>query len=82
MGKSRLGPRSSAEEALAFGVEEVLATIGATGLPLSNLVVKRNPVERIDELRCSVRRHSLPDDHRIPPEISSLTERQGVSIAN
>jgi putative Mg2+ transporter-C (MgtC) family protein len=62
----------------AFGVEEVLATIGAAGLPLSNLVVKRNPVERIDELRCSVRRHSLPDDHRVPAEISNLTQRQGV----
>ncbi len=62
----------------AFDVGAALAAIGAAGVRVANFIIKRNVLERVAELRCSVRRMSLPDDHSVPPALVSFAEREGV----
>jgi len=48
------------------------------GVQVAEFVLKRNIAERVEELRWSVPRLSLPGDHSVPPAIVSLAEREGV----
>jgi putative Mg2+ transporter-C (MgtC) family protein len=62
----------------AFDAGAALAAFGAAGVQVADFVLKRNIPEGVEELRCSLRRFSLPDDHSVPPAIVSLAAREGV----
>jgi putative Mg2+ transporter-C (MgtC) family protein len=47
-------------------------------LRVSNIAIKHNVAERIQELRCTVRRWSPPDEPRPPFEVLELVRRPGV----
>ena len=61
-----------------FHVDAAFATIGSAGLQLVNFDIKHNGAERIEELRCTVRRRALPQDHGIPAPLMELSGRAGV----
>jgi putative Mg2+ transporter-C (MgtC) family protein len=61
-----------------FDSDSALATIGASTLRVSNIAIKHNVSERIQELRCTVRRWSPPDEPRPPFEVLELVRRPGV----
>jgi len=62
----------------AFDVGAALAAVRDAGVQVADFDLKRNVPERVEQLRCSLRRLSLPDDHSVPPAIVSLAEREGV----
>jgi hypothetical protein len=61
-----------------FDSHSALATIGASTLKVSSFAIRRNVAERIEELRCSVRRRVLPDKRSPPLEVLELARRPGV----
>ena len=62
----------------AFDVGAALAAVRDAGVQVADFDIKRNVPERVEQLRCFLRRLSLPDDHSVPPAIVSLAEREGV----
>ena len=61
-----------------FDLDSALATIGASTLKVSNFAIKHTVAERIEELRCSVRRRILPGERSPPSEVLELARRPGV----
>ena len=62
----------------AFDVGAALAAVRDAGVQVADLDLKRNVPERVEQLRCSLRRLGLTDDHSVPPAIVSLADREGV----
>ena len=62
----------------AFDVGAALAAVRDAGVEVADFDLKRNVPERVEQLRCSLRRLSLPEDHSVPSAILSLAEREGV----
>jgi len=61
-----------------FNLDAALATVASAGLQLRSFSVKHDCAERIEELRCSVRHRSMPNEHRIPAPLIELSGRSGV----
>lgn len=41
-------------------------------------MVRQNSVDRVEELRCAVRRQALRNEHGLPAELAELTRQAGV----
>jgi putative Mg2+ transporter-C (MgtC) family protein len=61
-----------------FDSDSAPATIGASTLKVSNFAIKHNVAERVEELRCPVRRRVLPGERSPPFEVLELARRPGV----
>jgi hypothetical protein len=56
-----------------FSLDAALATVRSAELRLREFDIGHNGAERIDEMRCLVRRKRLPEDHSVPAGLMELT---------
>lgn len=61
-----------------YDAAAAMSTLRAADLEISGFGVKRDAVARVEELRCSVRRLALREEHGVPPVVAEVVGREGV----
>lgn len=61
-----------------LGAASAFSALKLGSFQVSKLMVKQNTVDRVEELRCSVRRRALREEHGFPAELAELTCQPGV----
>ena len=61
-----------------FDAAAVLSALRVADLQISKFMIKEDMVARVQELRCSVGKQALRDEHGLPSEIAAVARRPGV----
>jgi putative Mg2+ transporter-C (MgtC) family protein len=61
-----------------FDLGSAMAALGAAGLELSRFTLRQDVSAQVEELRCSVQRKAMRDEHGVPPSLIQVVGRPGV----
>ena len=61
-----------------YDIALAMLTLRRAGLEVASFAVNQDADAKIEELRCSVRRLALPNEHDLPPVVAEVVGRQGV----